>query len=464
MSSDATPQDMGVTPPTVGDEGQLSITGLAAGGRGVARDSSGRVWFVRGGIPGDRVVARVTKIRPRSGEAEALRRLEDGPGRRDPICRIQDRCGGCPWMVLDESAQADAKTTLVRDALERVGRLREPAIEPLRPGDPGLGYRSRIELTFSPHRRGNQLGFRRGGSGSLVDAPRCEIFEPAGDRLLQTVRELLHCDGRSTQSERKVPEDAPRITLRSFDGGTAFAVTLRVQKKRIPDAEGFAKALVERLPEVRGVVELTLHPGGRSIVKRRTLAGDATVSQTMAGVSFELPIDAFQQVHVQAAEALMQEAIAEMQVKPGQRWWDLYGGAGVYGMAAVRDGAAEAVVCEIDRGLVEAGRNAASGSGLEGVTFVADDVLRFLHAAQDGATLDGVVVNPPRGGLGREGVAALVARRPRRWIWISCDPVTFARDLKDALAAGYVLRRLVPFDLFPQTAHVETLAVLEASG
>lgn len=463
MNQDEQPQDIGVTAPRVGELKVLQIEGLAAGGRGVARDDDGRVWFVPDGIPGDRVEVRVERIRRRSGEARVVRRLEEGPERREAPCAVQAHCGGCPWMVLEPTAQARYKTTLIEDALQRIGGVEQPRLDPLQSIPPLTGYRNRIELTFAQHRKGNRLGFRQAGSSQLVDIAHCEIFATEGARLLTVVRQLLGCAAKPHSDTLDVPADRPRIMLRCLRGGR-FAVIVRVQGRPLTGITAFAAELVKQLPEVSGVVEVTLRRGGRAVKKRRLLAGEGTLQETLGGIRFDLPIDAFSQVHPAAAEALTRTALEAMAVQPGERWLDLYAGAGVYGISAVRRGACEALICEIDSGLVEAGRAAAGKSGSGAIRFFSADVTEFLRGLQQPANLDGVVVNPPRGGMGREAVRALLDLRPRRWIWISCDPVPFARDLKEALAAGYVLRRVVPFDLFPQTAHVETLAVLEASG
>ena len=463
MKQDDQPQDIGVSGPRAGESKVLLIQGLAAGGRGVARDDDGRVWFVADGIPGDRVEVLVQRVRRRSGEARVLRRLEDGAQRRPALCAVQDRCGGCPWMVLQDEAQAHHKTTLIHDALQRVGAVSEPQLEPLRSIDPLIGYRNRIELTFARHRKGNRLGFRQSGSSKLVDIDRCEIFDEGGATLLTVVRELLSCSAEARSDTLEVPADRPRITLRTLSGGR-YGVIVRIQGQPLPGIAAFANQLVKQLPRVSGVVEVVLRRGGRAVKQRRLLAGEGTLQETLGGIRFDLPLDAFSQVHPAAADALTRAAVEAMAVRPGERWLDLYGGAGIYGISAARDGAREAQVCEIDTGLVEAGTAAADRAGLATVCFVADDVTKFLRGLQPSTDLDGVVVNPPRGGMGREAVQALLGLRPRRWIWISCDPVPFARDLREALAAGYTLRQVVPFDLFPQTAHVETLAVLERSG
>jgi 23S rRNA (uracil1939-C5)-methyltransferase len=442
-----------------GDLVELEITALAAGGRGVAR-RDGKVWMVDGAFPGDRVLAAAVRERPRLAEGHAVRILTPSDRRREPVCPVQGSCGGCPWMVLPEPDQREWKRRVVLDSLERIAGLKSPEVEEVRPSPLDLSYRGKAEFSIGSDDAGRTLvGFHHNRHPEkLVDVASCPVIPEAANRVLREVRRTL---GAPEEGGTVGPVGAlgRRLVLRQSSSDGSVLVIFRGQGREWAgprkDMERLAK-----VPAVAGVVALTGIPGRRGGVRSMLMAGRDHLVEELGGTVFKVPAATFFQVNPAAAAGLVKQVL-EMAgpITNGDPVLDLYGGVGVFAWALAAGGA-RATVCEADPHAVAVGREGVGSP--HHPRFVCDDVGRFL--GRGGLSPRLVVANPPRTGFGKGVGESIAGLGSRRIIMVSCDPGTLARDLKPLLAAGYRLVRVVPVDLFPQTAHVETVTLLTRSG
>jgi 23S rRNA (uracil1939-C5)-methyltransferase len=370
-------------------------------------------------------------------------------------------------MTLDETEQRDWKRRRVVEAIERVGKLNGVEVGETVPSDLDLGYRNKVELTFGREGDERLLGFHPSGSGDrVVDVERCLLQGEGGRRVLESIREFfLHGPGRS-ETALDARGDPPRVVIRESRATGKILVAVRTGPVPFPSAAPFARQLMSRHPEVGGVVRLIARPGRRGGSATETLAGDPWIEEVLAGTLFRLPAATFFQVNTGAAERLAQVVMGAAGAPSPNRVLDLYGGVGVFAIALAREGA-RATVVEADRGAVECGRAAVAAEGIAGVEFVASDVSAYLEerGTATGSRLlslapDLVVADPPRTGLGPGAADAIAALAPPRIILVSCDAPTLGRDLRRFVDRGYAIRRVVPVDLFPQTASVEAVAEL----
>ena len=370
-------------------------------------------------------------------------------------------------MILDEAEQRTWKRRLVVEAIERVGKLTGVEVGETVPSDLDLGYRNKVELMFGREGGRRLLGFHPFGSGGrIVDVERCLMQGEGGRRVLDSTREFfLHGPGRS-ETALDARGDPPRVVIRESRASGKILVAVRSGPGPLPSAVPFASQLMSRHPEVTGVVRLIASFGRRGGSRTETLRGEPWIEETLAGTPFRLPAATFFQVNTGAAERLVQLVMDAVGAPAPNRVLDLYGGVGVFAIALARGGA-RATVVEADRGAVECGRAAVAAEGIAGVEFVASDVSAYLEergTATGGRLLslapDLVVADPPRTGLGPGVAAAIAALAPPRIILVSCDPPTLGRDLRRLVDRGYAIRRVVPVDLFPQTASVEAVAEL----
>jgi 23S rRNA (uracil1939-C5)-methyltransferase len=404
----------------------VRIERLAAGGDGIGRLDDGRTVFVPRTAPGDLLELSTVRHYRRFARAHPGRLLEAGPGRVEPRCPhyTADDCGGCQLQHLALPDQQAARRGFVGDALRRLARLdvSDPALVPAE-----RAFEYRTKLTLSAGGRGGAIGLRRyDRPGDIFSLDRCHITAPEIMTLwsaLRGVRSLL-------------PENLDRLVLRLDRTGGLHVVARVSGTAAWTKAESLHRSLADR----GRPVTLWWHPEGGA---PRALAG--------AGEAY--PATVFEQVHPEMGDRVRAFAVSELGAVSGQSVWDLYAGIGETTAALARAGAMVESV-EVDTRAVAAAQ-AGGPAARRHAARVEDAVDRMRAPAR-------VVTNPPRTGMDARVTAAIEHARPERVVYVSCDPATLARDL--TRLPSYRLRTVRCFDLFPQTAHVETVAVLERAS
>lgn len=439
---------------------EVTIETLVAGGRGLARPD-GPVWLVDGALPGERVLAEPIRVRRGLVEATTLEILQRGPERVDPPCPYQGICGGCPWMVLSIDAQREWKRRLTIEGLARIGGVRDADVLPTMSSPLSFGYRNKVEFALTATADGPVVGLHAARShAAIVDIRRCLLQDEAANALLGSVREFFSIDpGRSDPILRAGAAGSARIAIRRSQATGRMLVAIQSDDRPFPSADSLAQMLFDRHPEVSGVARLIAPSARRGGIRSSCVQGVDRLDEILGGIRFRLPAAAFVQVNPLAAERLL-EAVAEWAGDVAREpVLDLYGGVGVLGLSLARRGA-EVTVVEADASAVSCGREAAREEGLR-VRFVRAGVAGFLRSRpREPRRPSLVVADPPRSGLARDVLHDLVAQGPDRILLVSCDPATLARDVSRLRSRGYALRRARPFDLFPQTPHVEVLTEL----
>ena len=442
---------------------RIGITAWAAGGRGLGR-VDGRVFMVSGGVPGDEVAARIVKDHGRFVEAVAVRLERPSPTRRTPPCPIQTACGGCPLMVVDEASQRAAKKQFLIDALQRIGRLGDGVpVSDVVTVPPELGYRNKIDLTFGRDGASRAvLGYHRAGEpGALVDVFDCAIADPKLRPLLAVARSFfLEGPGAGDPALQNSIEPL-RLILRASHAADERLIAFRGLAGPFPSLRAFAQAAMAADPGLVGVVRLIAPVGRRGGAQLETIAGRAFIADEIHGTAFRVPAATFLQVHAPAAERLGAHVL--LGAGSPRQVLELYGGIGSLGLALARKGAAATIV-DADPSAIACGAEAARANGLTGVAFERADVNAFLERQPVQPPPDLLIADPPRTGLGRGVAARIAAVGPARIAMVSCDPATLARDLAALVSGGYTIESVTPFDLFPQTAHVEAVAWLTRSA
>lgn len=447
--------------PQVGDLIEVIVAGLAHGGAGVAR-VEGLVVFVRGGLPGDTVRARIRSRKRAFAEADALEILSPSPRRVTPPCAHFGACGGCHWMDLAYEAQLAHKQAQVSDCLSRIGGLEDIALHPIVPSPHSLGYRNKMEFAFDGVGEGLIAGLHRADDPSLIEPiVECHLQDAAANRILAWT--VAACR-ESLLSGSRDPSRAGilrRLILRRGSDGR-FLVIFETRGTSLPQGAELARRLREAYPSVAGVVR-TSAPG-EGVGAADVLSGVGTLREDSGGLVMTVTAGAFLQVNPGQAAQLYRRVEEWADPGAGDDVLDLFCGAGAITLRLGRR-ARRATGIESSGEAVRCAEENARANGFSNCRFLRSDARRAaVEMARAGRKLDVIVFNPPRTGLTRDLARAAARLGPSRAIYVSCDPATLARDLAWLRKEGLRTTDAAPFDMFPHTWHVETVARLERSA
>ena len=441
-----------------GQEIDLEVDSLAFGGRGVARHGE-LVVFVSRALPGDRVRARVTKLKRRHAEAFAVEVLDAGPGRVTPRCAHFGVCGGCAWQDLDYAEQVRHKAAQVDDALRRLGRL-EIELEPIVPAVEHYGYRNKLEYSWAAGPDGPSLGFHRAGRwDELVPVETCHIASPAGNDVRRAFERWAREAGLAVYDGRAGEGYLRHLVVREGAHTGQILAMLVTAAGAVPEPDRL-RALV---PEsVVGVVHAENAGLGEATagLEPRPLFGADRYEELVGGLRLSVTAGAFMQTNTVMSERLYELAMEYAGLTEADVAWDLYCGAGAIGLLAAAT-AGRIYGIEIAEESVARARENAERNGIANIEFVVGDVAKSVAPLLERAPRpDLVFVDPPRAGLTPKAVKRLLELAPERIVYVSCNPTTLAPNARALVDGGYVLERARPVDMFPHTPHIECVALL----
>jgi 23S rRNA (uracil1939-C5)-methyltransferase len=390
----------------VGAEVEVEIERIVPGGAGLAH-ADDYTFFVTLAAPGDRVRARVERVRGKVAFATVAEIVTPSPARVEPPCPYFGRCGGCDFQQLTYEAQLEAKVEIIRDCLRRIARLEAPAEISITPSPAVWRYRSRARWQHDPVRR--YLGYYELASHNICDVAECPVVLPeVQDKLSQLRAALGRGDG-----ERDGAEEFQAV---AGDDGVSLLPPLAADDAR------------ERFRD-------------------------------LAGERYRFDADCFFQINHALLEPLLAEALGDA---TGAQAVDLYCGVGLFTLPLARRFARVTAV-EGNASATSFARRNLADAGLTNASVHTARVGDWLSEhARGHAPVDFLLLDPPRAGAEPEALAGILTLRPRRISYVSCDPATLARDLRALSDAGYALHSVRAFDLFPQTHHVETVVHLTA--
>jgi 23S rRNA (uracil1939-C5)-methyltransferase len=442
------------------EELELRVDSLAYGGNGVAR-LNGFVVFVRRGLPGDLVRARVTKVKRSHAEALAVDVLEPGPERVEAPCAHYPACGGCRFQDLAYEAQVAAKEAQVRDALARIGGLAEPPVQPIVPAEEVFGYRNKLEYSFTRTPSGPALGFHKAGRwDEVLEVEKCWLTTDLGNAIRRAVREWAREECLEAYDQAEHKGFLRHLVVREGRNTGQVLVQL-VTARGAFDTGAFVEAL-RAFPEVRSVYHAVNDgPAEVTNLPADLLWGEEAIEEELLGLRFRIRPNAFLQTNTRMAERLYELAIEAAALTGDETVYDLYCGIGTIGLCMAR-GALTVWGVEANEESVACALENADLNGIVNAAFFAGEVGASLEELHDrSGDPDVAVVDPPRAGLSGKAVRRLARLRPGRIVYVSCNPTTLAGNVKDLTGEwGYTLERVTPVDMFPHTPHVESVALL----
>ena len=446
------------TRPSVGDELELEVESFAHGGRGVAR-SGGYVLFVQGAIPGDRVRARVFKRKRSYGEARAIEILEPAPDRIKPRAPHP----GASWQVLPYERQLEEKERQVVDALERLGGFDAPPVEPIVPAVEQWHYRNKLEYSFGQADDGSLvLGFHAPGSWrDVVRVSDDVLASPAIDALRARVEEWCAAEGLVAYDRDSHSGFLRNLVVR--EGRR----TGQLQARLVTSEGDFRAAHFAEAADAHSVI-WTRTASVAEVTRdgeSKLLAGDGPIEERIellgSTLRFRISPDAFFQTNTEMAERLYGVAGEFAGLTGSERVYDLFCGIGTIGLA-LAPAAREVWGVEIVEMAVADAIGNAELNGIANARFYAGDIRTAMRPlVEEAGQPDVVVIDPPRAGLSQKIVRRIIETEATRIVYVSCNPTTLAPNARQLVDAGWTLERVRPVDMFPQTPHIECVALLE---
>jgi 23S rRNA (uracil1939-C5)-methyltransferase len=443
------------TRPARDAELELTVDTLAHGGNGVAR-LDGYVVFVAGALPGDRVRAVVTKAKRAYAEARAVEILEPSPDRVAPEADHP----GAPWQVLAYERQLEVKAEQVGDALRRLGRLEDFELEPIVPAVERWRYRNKLEYSFGTGPDGGLVcGFHAPGRyDRIVPLEDCLLASERGNAAREQVVAWCREQGLSAWDRRDQRGLLRNLVVREGRRTGELQVRLVTSPGEI-DTAGLAAAVgCDGLFWTRtaGLGEST--QGGET----RRIAGAARLREQLGDLEFLISPEAFFQTNTEMAEILYGAAVEFAGLRGHERVFDLYSGIGTIALS-LASRAREVVGVELAEPAVADAIANARRNEITNASFFAGDIrLAMRDLVGQVGRPDVCVIDPPRAGLSQKVVRRIVEAAPKRIVYVSCNPTTLAPNAAQLVEAGYRLVRVRPVDMFPQTPHIECVALLEA--
>ena len=434
--------------PRRGELLEVEVESLAFGGRGVAR-TDGLVVFVAGALPGDLVRAEVTKGKKRFAEARAVELLRPGADRVPDVCvHGGEPCPGAPWQGLTYERQLEHKAAQLDEALRRLGNLDGFETEPMIPADEQWRYRNKLEYSFGERDGDAICGFHRRGSWrDVVDVQDCHLASEANNAARNAVRDWARAEGLPSHDTETGTGVLRNLVVREGVRTGQIQTRLVTTQAEIPRPPVDLHTMIDR-------------PTGGTDGPTGVL-GEEYLEEELGGLRFRISHGAFFQTNTQMAERLYALAGEYAQLTGSERLFDLYCGIGTIGLNLAGEAGEVWGLESVPEAIADAERNAARNSIANARFMAADARLGITPLLERAGKPDVIVLDPPRAGLSKKIVRRVIECEAPRIVYVSCNPTTFAPNAAQLVEAGYTLRRVRPVDMFPQTPHLECVALLE---
>ena len=432
------------------------IESYASDGTGVAR-IDGMVVFVHGAVRGEEADVCIEHVGHNAAWAHIATLHTPSPARIEPDCPHYDKCGGCQFRHMTYEEELCAKRQRVEDALRRLGGLTLP-VSAIHGAENTQGYRNKVQFPVS----GDGIGYYRSRTHQVIDIPHCHL-QPQVDSLCRQVVADWMKQYRVPSYQEKTGQGLVRhLYLRTNQAGEVLCCLI-INGKKLPHAQELVAALKAAVPTLVGVV-LSVNTRKTNVIlgtEYHTLWGQDWLEETLCGHTFRLSVPSFFQINQPQTQVLYSRAVEFAGLTGTETVVDLYCGIGTISLT-MAEHAATVIGVEVVPQAIEDAKENALRNGLANKTrFLCGDASQLaLQLEQEGITPDVIVVDPPRKGLAPDVVDTIARMAPPRVVYVSCDPATLGRDLKRFAALGYEAQQAEAVDLFPRTAHIETVVLL----
>ncbi len=441
---------------------EVTIEDLSEEGTGIGK-FEGMTFFIKDAVIGDRVRAKIMKLKKTYGFARLMEVLTPSPDRVEPLCPVARQCGGCQIQAMSYEAQLAFKTRKVENNLKRIGKFEEIPMESIIGMEDPFHYRNKAQFPFGKNRDGKIItGFYAGRTHSIIKNTSCHLGKEVNEEILEKILAWMNAFHVEPYNEATGKGLMRHSLIRCGFRTGEIMVCLVINGRKIPGEE----ALVDSLKIIPGMTSISLNVNkektnvilGREVIN---LWGRPYIEDYIGEVKYQISPLSFFQVNPVQTERLYGKALEYAGLTGEETVWDLYCGIGTISLFLARK-ARKVYGVEIIPDAIEDARRNASLNGFTNTEFYvgkAEEVLPEKYE-KEGVRADVIVVDPPRKGCDETLLSTMVKMQPERIVYVSCDSATLARDLRYLCDNGYELKRVCPADMFPQTVHVETVVLL----
>lgn len=418
--------------------------------------------FVPGALPGETVTARIVAAKKSYAQGKLISIEKPSPFRTKPECPAYHACGGCQISHLTYEGQLAVKEQRVKDVVSRLGGFSADLVLPVLPAENPWNYRNKMTVPVAQATGGPVIGYYRQGSHQVVPIDGCLIQEEENNRVLRFAKGFMARHSIQGYNEKSRKGSVRHVMARTGDHGEVMVVIVTATPA-LPFAQLWVKEMRELLPEVVSIYHNVQKSPGNVILGETLhhLWGKKTLTATLEGLAFEVSPFSFFQVHRTQAEKLYDKALEYAALTGGETVIDAYSGTGTISLCLAKK-AKKVIGIEIVKAAIDDGWKNAEFNHVENVEFHAADAGKLMpELYKAGLRPDVIVMDPVRAGCSEDVLKAAAAMEPKRMVYVSCNPATFARDAKILAGLSYTLREVQPVDMFPQTMHIETVALLE---
>ncbi|QBP40143.1 23S rRNA (uracil(1939)-C(5))-methyltransferase RlmD [Paenisporosarcina antarctica] len=440
----------------------VHVEDLTHDGAGVAK-VDGYPLFIVGALPGEIAEIHVVKTTKSYGFGKLIEIIKPSEHRVAPPCHVFDECGGCQVQHLSYEGQLKWKQQLVKNAIERIARLPHVTVHPVKGMDNPWRYRNKSQIPFALQDGKVVGGFYKTRSHEIVDTDTCIIQSEQADDLLREMKKQLGRIGITPYNEKTHQGMLRHIVIRKALATSEIMVVIVTKKKKFPQREEAIEAIKLILPEVTSIVQ-NINSEKTNVIfgeETFTLFGKDSIEDTIGDVRFEISARSFYQVNPEQTEVLYKQALEYAQLTGTETVIDAYCGIGTISLFLAKEAKQVLGVDVVPQAIEDAKRNAEINKFKN--TYFEEGLAEVVIPKwyKDGITADVLVVDPPRKGCDEALLLTILEQKPKRVVYVSCNPATLARDLRILEDGGYATQEVQPVDMFPQTTHCEAVAWLE---
>ncbi len=429
------------------------IIDISHEGQGIIK-SDGYTVFVKDGFIDDLVDVKITKTKKNFGFGEVVNIIEESKYKIESKCPVSNECGGCQFQELEYAKQLEYKEDKVRNNLMRIGEIDNPNVNEIIGMENPYRYRNNVQIPVKMSNNKAQIGYYKKGSNYIVDTNICIIQDEIADRAISVLRDFMN---KNIEDGLKIKHLIVRTASKTKD-----TMIVLVVNKRIKNRDILVDLFVDNISEIKTIV-LNINTEDKGILygkKSEILFGNGYIEDTIGEYRYNISKESFFQVNSTQTEKLYGKVKEYLNLNGDETLIDLYCGIGTIGISLANT-CKKVIGIDIVKEAIEDGKKNLKLNNINNMEFIqglAEDILPKL--VEDNTEIDALVVDPPRKGLDEKVVEAILKLKPKKLVYVSCDPSTLSRDLK-ALKEIYNIKEVQPIDMFAMGVHVECVVFME---